>query len=333
MIQLGVNGFGRIGKLVCRMLLSDTNVNLIQINDPMPTETIAHLLKYDSLHGQYKIDISHKENFIYVNGKQVVVTHFIHPSQIPWKKNGIDIVVDASGKFKTSSSLQGHLDMGAKTVILSAPADDDSISRTVVMGVNHNNITINDKIISNVSCTTNCVAIMLKVLFDNFGVTRAFMNTIHPFTNNQNLQDGFHKDLRRARSAFNNIIPTTTSAIAATKAIFPSLKNNFDGFASRVPIADCSFVELTAQLTTNVSVDDINAAFLKESEEKLKEYLEYTDAPIVSSDIQSNKHSAIFDSQLTRVVGGDLIQIVAWYDNEAGYSARIIDLIKHISQL
>lgn len=333
MIRLGINGFGRIGKLVCRMLLSDENFDLVQINDPMSTEAIAHLLKYDSLHGLYETDVSYGDNFISVNGKQVAVTHCTSPSLIPWKEHGAKIVIDSSGKFKTAVGLQGHLNRGAETVILSSPADDDSIIRTVVMGVNHNTITIEDKIISNMSCTTNCVVIMLQVLLKHFGVKRAFMNTVHPFTNNQNLQDGFHKDLRRARSAFNNIIPTTTSAIKATTLIFPALKGRFDGFATRVPVADCSFVELTAQLATKTNIDTINAVFLSEAKGELQHYLEYTNAPIVSSDIQRNRHSAIFDAQLTRVLDDDLIQIIAWYDNEAGYSARIVDLVKYISKI
>ncbi|MCK9254226.1 MAG: type I glyceraldehyde-3-phosphate dehydrogenase [Bacteroidales bacterium] len=332
-IQLGVNGFGRIGKLVCRMLLSDKNFNLVQINDPMSAEMIAHLLKYDSLHGQFEAEIQHGENYISVNGEKIAVTNFTNPAQIPWNENKVNIVVDSSGKFKTASSLEGHLKMGAETVILSSPAGDSSVERSVVMGLNHKSISLDDKIISNSSCTTNCVAIVLEVLFRHFGVKTAFMNTVHPFTNNQNLQDGFHKDMRRARSAFNNIIPTTTSAIEATKLIYPELKNNFDGFATRVPVADCSFVELVAKLKTKVDVETINSAFLKESKGDLKKYLEYTKDPIVSSDVQRNRHSAIFDSQLTRVLDDDLIQIVAWYDNETGYSARIVDLIKYISDL
>jgi|SRR5690554_2305499 glyceraldehyde 3-phosphate dehydrogenase len=332
-IRLGVNGFGRIGKIVCRMLLSDNSFDLVQINDPMSAKMIAHLLKYDSSHGQFDAEIGHGDDFITVNGKKIVVTNFTSPSQIPWKDNKVNIVVDSSGKFKTATSLQGHLQMGAERVILSSPGEDSSIKRTVVMGINQQNISNDDKIISNLSCTTNCVAMVFEVLFRHFGVKSAFMNTVHPFTNNQNLQDGFHKDMRRARSAMNNIIPTTSSAIKATTLLYPELANRFDGFATRVPVADCSFVELTAQLNKKVDVEAINSAFLKESQGDLKKYLEYTEDPIVSSDIQGNKHSAIFDSQLTRVIGDNFIQIVAWYDNETGYSARIVDLVKYISNL
>ena len=332
MIRIGVNGFGRIGKLVCRKALNDNSFKLVQINDRMSAEMIAHLLKYDSLHGKFEMDISFGEGYICVNDNKIVVSNYMSPSEIPWKNQAVDVVVDSSGKFKTEKTLQGHLDNGAQRVILSCPADDDSITRNVVMGVNHDIISPDDKIISNASCTTNCTAIILKVLLNSFGVKRAFMNTIHPFTNNQNLQDGYHKDLRRARSAFNNIIPTTTSAIKATELILPELKGNFDGFASRVPVADCSFIELSAQLEANVSVKEINNAFLMESNEKFKTYLEYTNEAIVSSDIQRNIHSAVFDAQLTRVIGGDFIQIVAWYDNEAGYSNRAADLIERISK-
>ena len=332
MIRLGINGFGRIGKLVSRMALTKEGVRLVQINDRMSAEMIAHFLKYDSLHGRSELEISYGDNYIVVNGNLIAVTSFLEPSLIPWREKNVDVVVDSSGKFKTADALQGHINMGAEKVVLSCPAEDDKNIKTVVMGVNNEILTSEDKIISNASCTTNCVAIMLQVLLSNFGVARAFMNTIHPFTNNQNLQDGFHKDLRRARSAFNNIIPTTTSAIKATKLLFPNLKDSFDGFASRVPVADCSFVELTAQLEKEVSVEDVNNAFHKESAGQLKPYLEYVNEPIVSSDIQTNTHSAIFDAQLTRIINGDLIQIVAWYDNESGYSARIIDLVKYISE-
>lgn len=218
-------------------------------------------------------------------------------------------------------------------MILSCPADDDSIDRSVIMGVNHKELRSSDRLISNSSCTSNCVAIMLKVLKDEFGIRKAFMNTVHPFTNNQNLQDGYHTDFRRARSAMNNIIPTTSSAIRIIPIIMPDLKGIFDGFATRVPVADCSFVELTAHLSADVSVNEINSVFKKNSQGELKDYLEYCEDPIVSSDVNNNRHSAIFDALSTKVLGKDLIQILAWYDNEIGYSSRLIDLLKFTAKL
>jgi len=330
-VKIGINGFGRIGKLVFQLISETSGFEVVHINDKMNTDLMAHLLKYDSLHGKFSGEVSHDASHIIVNGKKILVTNYAKPSDIQWQETSADIVVDSCGKFKTRPLLEGHLDHGVKKVILSCPPDDDSIERTVVMGVNSNEISPSDTIISNASCTTNCVVVMLKVLKEEFGVKRAFMNTVHPTTNNQNLQDGYHTDFRRARSAINNIIPTTTSAIKTTHRIFPEMKNTFDGFATRVPVADCSFVELTAQLEKSVSVEQINDAYLKHSKNSLSPYLEYCTDPVVSSDINNNYHSAVFDSLATKVTGGDLIQIIAWYDNECGYSARIVDLIKHIS--
>ncbi len=330
-VKVGINGFGRIGKLVFRLAFETPEIEIVHINDKMNTDIMAHLLKYDSLHGRFMHEISHDEGHLIVNGKKIIVTNFSKSSEITWQQNNVDIVVDSSGKNKNKQLLQGHLKNGVNKVILSCPPNDNSIDRTIVMGVNHHEILTTDKIISNASCTTNCVAVMLKVLKEEFGIKRAFMNTVHPSTSNQNIQDGYHTDFRRARSAIKNIIPTTTSAIKTVQLIFPEMKNNFDGFATRVPVVDCSFVELTAQLGTNVKVQDVNDAFKNHSKSDLKNYLEYCIDPIVSSDISNNFHSAIFDSLTTKVLLGDMIQILAWYDNESGYSARIIDLIKYIS--
>ena len=329
-VRIGINGFGRIGKLVFRLAAVTPEIEVVHINDRMDINLMAHLLKYDSLHGKFDADIDHDHNHITVNGKMVLITKYHKPSLIPWQQNGVEIVVESSGQFGNRPSLEGHLMNGVKKVILSGPAQDDSIDRTVVIGVNHQDILPTDSIISNSSCTTNCVAIMLKVLKDEFGIKRAFMNTVHPFTNSQNLQDGYHTDFRRARAAANNIIPTTTSAIKTTPLVMPDMENIFDGFATRVPVADCSFVELTAQLAKNVTVQSTNRVFQKYAENQLKNYLEYCADPIVSSDITNNFHSAVFDSLATKVLLDDLIQIIAWYDNESGYSARIIDLIKYI---
>lgn len=329
-IKIGINGLGRIGKLVFRLAFENPNIEVVQINDKMDTKLMAHLLKYDSLHGPFLHQIDYNENHIIVDGKQILVTNQLSPDEIKKNSSGAEIVIDSSGRFKTAQLLEGHIRNGAKKVILSCPPDDDSIKKTVVLGVNDHILTPTDTIISNASCTTNCVAILLKVLCDEFGFVKGFMNTVHPTTNNQNLQDGYHSDPRRARCAICNIIPTTSSAIKTVERVMPNLKNRFDGFATRVPVADCSFVELTAQLSRNVTIDEINSAFSKHANGALKPFLEYTNDPIVSSDITNNPHSAIFDALATKVLMGDMVQILGWYDNEYGYSSRIVDLIQRI---
>lgn len=331
-VKIGINGFGRIGKFVSRLVLESTELELVHINDKMSPEMIAHLLKYDSLHGKFDLDVTYDDNYLYVNDHNVLITNYLDHEDIPWGTNNVSVVVESSGIYKTKSLLEKHLKDSVKHVILSCPPDDDSVEKMIVLGCNEELLDENDQIISNSSCTTNCVGIMLKVLENSFGVESAFMNTVHPITNNQNLQDGFHSDFRRARCAVNNIIPTTTSAIEAVHRIFPSLANKFDGFATRVPIADCSFVELTAKLNKKCTVNSINDAFLEASLGYLKPYLDYTEDPIVSSDIKSDPHSAIFDGLSTKVIGDDFIQILAWYDNESGYSHRIYDLILHITR-
>ena len=331
-IRIGINGFGRIGKLVFRLASQNHDLDIVHINDKMPVEMMAHLLKYDTVHGKFNAEVNFDNKHIFVNKKSIYITNNCSPSEINWN-NKVDIVVDSSGRFKTKTELAGHLKNGVNKVILTCPSSDNSVDKTVVIGVNHLDLEATDRVVSNASCTTNCVCVMLKVLKDEFGIKRSFMNTVHPFTHNQNLQDGFHSDFRRARFAYGHIIPTTTSAIKSTKLIFPEMKDSFDGFATRVPVTDCSYVELTAQLNKNVTIEEINDAFLKHSQTYLKGYLEYCTDPIVSSDITNNYNSAIFDSLCTKVLLGDMIQIIGWYDNESGYSARIIDLIKYISKL
>ncbi|NLO19973.1 MAG: aldehyde dehydrogenase [Ignavibacteria bacterium] len=331
-IRIGINGFGRIGKLVFRLASLSPNIKVVHINDKMPIELLAHLMKYDSIHGQFEHSIKHNKNYIYLNDQNILVSNNETPAEINWN-NEVDIAVESSGKFKIKKELEGHFKSGVKKVILSCPSKDNSVDKTVVFGVNHLDLLPSDLIISNGSCTTNCVCVMLQVLKNQFGIKRCFMNTVHPFTNNQNLQDGFHKDFRRARSAFANIIPTSTSAVETTKIIFPELKDSFDGFATRVPVPDCSYVELSAELNCDVTVEDVNAAFLHYSQNDLKGCLEYSSVPLVSSDITNNCHSAIYDSLCTKVLLGNMIQIIAWYDNESGYSARIIDLINFLSKI
>lgn len=331
-IKLGINGLGRIGKLVLRLTLAQNNIEVVHINDMMNTELMAHLLKYDSIHGKLNASVTFDDNHIIINDKPIRVTNATQPSEIPWEETGTEFVVDSSGRFKTYSTLEGHLKHGVKRVVLSCPPDDYSIERVVVMGVNQNTILPSDRIISNASCTTNCVAIMLKVLLNEFGIENAFMNTIHPTTNNQNLQDGYHSDYRRARSAINNIIPTTSSAVRSVHRIFPELKEKFKGFATRIPILDCSYVEVCAMLQKEVTRNGIISAFQKySSDPQMCNFLEFTQDPIVSSDITDNPHSAIFDALATQILGNRFIQILGWYDNEYGYSSRTIDLINYIA--
>lgn len=332
MTKIGINGFGRIGKFVSRLVLLSSELELVHINDKMSPEMIAHLLKYDSIHGKFEMDVTFDDHYLYVNNHNILITNYLNHEDIPWGDNNVEIVVESSGIFKTKSLLEKHLKDSVKKVILSCPPADDSIDKMVVLGVNDSILKESDTIISNASCTTNCVAIMVQVLEEQFGVKQAFMNTVHPMTNNQNLQDGYHSDFRRARCAINNIIPTTTSAIGVVEKIIPKLDGKFDGFATRVPVADCSFVELTAQLESKTTVEEINDAFRQAAQGNLKPYLAFTSDPIVSSDIQSESHSAIFDALCTKVLGGDFIQILAWYDNESGYSHRILDLIQLISK-
>lgn len=332
-MKIGINGFGRIGKLVFRLLEDVEGIDVVQINDKADSELLAHLLKYDTVHGRFRGEIAMTEKGIRVNGRDILVTREHHPSHIPWSLSGAEMVIESSGKFKTMPLLQLHLHHEVQKVILTCPADDNLIDRTVVMGINHLQLTPGDRVISNASCTTNCVAMMLRVLHDAFGVKRAFMNTVHPFTNNQSLLDGPHSDFRRARAAVGNIIPTTTSAIRTLPLVMPEMARIFDGYATRVPVTDGSFVELTAELGAQVNPRIINDAFMLASRERLFPYLAYSNEPLVSSDIIGDPHSAVFDSLSTRVIGGNFIQVLAWYDNEFGYASRIIDLIRYLISL
>lgn len=329
-VKIGINGFGRIGKMVFRLMEGRSDMEVTHINDKMDTRLMAHLLKYDSIHGRFKADIDCDETHLMVNGRKILVTNHPTPEEIPWEKTGVSYVIDSCGRFKTREKLQGHLRGTVKRVILSCPPDDASIERTIVMGVNEHTISESDDIISNASCTTNCIAVMLKVMHDEFGIVRGFMNTVHPTTNNQNLQDGYHSDYRRARSAIANIIPTTSSAVRAVHLVLPEMRNIFDGFATRVPVADCSFVELTAELQRPTTAHDIREAFRRYADGPLTGILEFSNDPLVSSDITDNPHSAIFDALATKIIGGNFVQILGWYDNECGYSSRIIDLLKHV---
>ncbi|MDP4282430.1 MAG: type I glyceraldehyde-3-phosphate dehydrogenase [Bacteroidota bacterium] len=331
-IKIGINGLGRIGRLVLRLSIENPEIEVVHINDKMDTNTMSYLIKYDSVHKQFKGEISAGDGFILLNGRRIKVTQYPSPDQIPWGDSEAEIIIESSGKFKTREMLEAHFTGKVRKVILTCPAEKESIDRMVVIGVNHAQLKPSDRIISNASCTTNCVAPMLKVIQDAFGIKKAFMNTVHPYTNNQALLDFPHGDLRRSRSAAINIIPTTSTAIRAVMQVMPGFERRFDGFATRVPVVDGSYVELTAHLEKNVTVSMIRDEFRQASVNSLKEILEYSEDPLVSTDIINNPHSAIFDSLSVKVLGDDLVRILAWYDNEFGYSNRIIDLAIYLAR-
>jgi len=295
----------------------------------MPAVTLANLLRYDSQHGQFSFVKSFGEDFIELGDRKVSLFHETSPENIPWGKYGVDCVLEASGMFKTRPDLEKHLGSGAKKVILCQPSDG-LLDFTVVMGVNEQKLETSHFIISNSSCTTNCIAPVLKILDSNFGIKKAFFNTVHPYTNNQSLHDGPHSDLRRSRAALCNIIPTTSTAVESIQKVLPELAGKVDGFATRVPVPLGAYVELTALLGSKVSVKDINEVFENGSCGKFKGIVEYSTNPIVSTDIVGNPHSAIFDSEYTKVVGENFIQVLAWYDNETGYSHRVVNLLKYL---
>ena len=332
MIKIGINGFGRIGKLVFRLLQNKPDIEIVGINDPANTETLAHLLKYDSAHGLFSGTIEVGDDNLIVNGKTIQVYHEKIPANIPRTMHGADIVIEASGIFTSREQLSQHLSSGARKVILTCPPKD-ALDKTIIIGINEKTLSPNDRIISNASCTANCVAPMLKVLQDNFVINRVFMNTVHPATNNQSLIDAPRADLRRSRTALSNIIPTTSTAIPVIKELMPFLTDRFDGFATRVPVEDGSLIELNALVEKKTSIGEINETFLKAATNELKGIMEFTSDPIVSSDIIGNPHSVIFDSFCTKVLQNNFIQVVGWYDNEFGYSNRVVDLIEMVSRL
>jgi len=331
MLKVGVNGFGRIGRNFLRASLeSGANFEIVGINDLTDNATLAHLLKYDSILGRLNQPVTHTDTTITVGGKTIAVSAERDPANIPWGKLGVDIVVESTGIFTKAADAQKHIAAGAKKVIISAPATDEDI--TIVMGVNHQNYdSSKHNIISNASCTTNCLAPMAKVLNDEFGIVRGLMTTIHAYTNDQVILDFPHKDLRRSRAAALSIIPTSTGAAKAISLVIPELKGKLDGFAMRVPVPTGSATDLTVELAKEVTVAEINAAIKKASEGPLKGYLTYTEDPIVSADIVTDPASCIFDSGLTKVIGTQ-VKVVGWYDNEWGYSNRLVDLIQYIGK-
>ena len=333
-IKVAINGFGRIGRITFRYLLEREFIDVVAINDLTDCETLAHLLKYDSVHGKFSGSVRSEENNLIVNGKKIRVYAEKDPALLPWKDLDVDIVIESTGVFRTRLKLEKHLQAGAKKVILSVPADDKSdVDATIVLGVNDHILNKDMKLISNASCTTNCLAPIAKVLNDNFGIVRGLMNTIHSYTNDQVILDFPHKDLRRARAASMSIIPTKTGAAKAIGLVIPELDKKLDGLSMRVPTPDGSVVDLTCELAKNTTTEEINQAMKAASEGSMKGILEYCTDPIVSIDIVGNTHSSIFDSKLTQVTFGNFVKVISWYDNEAGYSNRLVDLVEKIHGL
>lgn len=330
MIRVAINGFGRIGRRVFRLIQEREGIQVVAINDLADARTLSHLLKYDSIHGVLKNEITFEDTTIVFDEQQIPLLNHKQIEDIDWTPYNVDFVIEATGKFKTLEVLENHLKNGAKKVILSVPPLDDSI-KTIVLGVNDNILTGAETIISNASCTTNNAAPMLAVIDDLCGIKQAYITTVHSYTTDQSLHDQPHKDLRRARAAGQSIVPTTTGAAKALTKIFPKLSDVIGGCGIRVPVPNGSLTDITLNVINTVSIEDINEAFKKASETHLKGILEYTEDPIVSIDIVGNPHSCIFDSQMTSVIG-NMIKIVGWYDNETGYSSRIIDLICNLSK-
>jgi glyceraldehyde 3-phosphate dehydrogenase len=331
-IKVAINGFGRIGRITYKALLTKSNIEIVALNDITDTKTLAHLLKYDSVHGKFNGTVTADIDYIYVNNNKMRVFSEKDPSKLPWKDLGIDVVIEATGLFRTRDKIIKHLEAGAKKVILTVPSDNsEDVDITVVLGVNDKDLKPEHRLISNASCTTNCLAPVAKVLNDNFGIVKGLMNTIHSYTSDQRLIDAPHKDLRRARHAAVSIIPTKTGAAKAIGLVIPELKGKLDGLAMRVPTPNGSVVDLTCELKKKVTKEEINEAMKQASEGPMKGYLEYSTDPIVSVDIIGNTHSSVFDSPLTQVIDGNLIKIISWYDNEVGYSYRVADLAEKIA--
>jgi len=331
MAKIAINGFGRIGRLAFKILLQNPNSEVVAINDLTDNKTLAHLLKYDSVHGKFPGTVSYDDNSITVNGKRIEVYAEAKPENLPWKSLGVDVVIESTGRFTDTDSAGKHITAGARKVIISAPGKGEGL-KTIVLGVNDDVLTGEEEVVSNASCTTNCLAPMVKVLDDLCGIENGFMTTIHAYTSDQRLQDAPHKDLRRARAAACSIIPTSTGAAKAVGEVMPHLKGKLNGNAMRVPIPDGSVTDFTCVVRNPKSVAEINAAFKAASENgPMKGILEYTTDPIVSIDIVGNSHSCIFDSDLTMVIG-NTVKVVGWYDNEAGYSHRIADLAIKIAR-
>lgn len=327
-IRLGINGFGRIGRLVFRSIIerNSSEFEVVGVNDLTDARTLAHLLKYDSIHGRFPGTVEAADGAIIVNGKRLPVFSERNPEDLPWGELNTDVVVESTGIFRSRAKAGMHLTAGAKKVVISAPADGE-VDATVVLGVNDHVLTGNEKIVSNASCTTNCLAPMVKVLDDAFGVVKGMMTTVHAYTSDQNIQDAPHKDLRRSRAAAMSIIPTSTGAAKAVGLVLPHLNGKLDGFALRVPTPDGSLTDLTVEVSKETTAEEVNNLFRQAAAGSMNGIIEYSDEPLVSIDIVHNPHSNIFDSDSTMVMG-KLIKVVGWYDNEWGYANRTVDMVK-----
>ncbi|MBQ26582.1 MAG: type I glyceraldehyde-3-phosphate dehydrogenase [Nitrospiraceae bacterium] len=329
--RIGINGFGRIGRTVLRALLGDSRFNVVAVNDLTDVQTAAHLFKYDSVHGTLPIAVKAKDDTIVVGGHPIHVLAQENPATLPWNDLGVEIVIESTGRFTDRNSATGHLSGGARHVIISAPAKQPDV--TVVLGVNESSYDpTRHQIVSNASCTTNCLAPVSKVLHEQFGIKRGLMTTIHSYTNDQHLLDLPHKDLRRARSAALSMVPTTTGAATALYEVLPSLKGKLDGMAIRVPTPNVSLIDLTLELERDASKDDVNQAFRNAADGPLSGIIAYSEEPLVSIDLNGNSHSAVIDAPLTTALGNRMIKVIAWYDNEWGYSCRIRDLVAYIAE-
>lgn len=326
--KIAINGFGRIGRLTFRNLIESDKVEIVAINDLTAVDMLAHLLKYDSAHGRFNGTVEHTENSLIVNGKEITVYAQRDPETLPWAELNIDVVIESTGFFRDAEGMGKHIKAGAKKVALSAPASGDI--KTIVLGVNDGELTADDTMVSNASCTTNCLSPMAKVLDEKFGIENGFMCTIHAYTSDQRIQDAPHSDKRRARAAAVNMIPTSTGAAKAVALVLPQLKGKLDGYAMRVPTITGSATDLTVTLSKEVTAEEVNAAMKEAAKGPMKGILMYTEDPIVSSDIVGDKHSCIFDAGITSVKG-NLVKVLGWYDNEAGYSARLANLVERLA--
>ena len=330
-IKVAINGFGRIGRPFFRLAFGDPEIEIVAVNAHANPKTLAHLLKYDSTHGRYNREVGYEENALVVDGKKIPVFNAASLDELPWKELGVDIVIETTGQFNDANKAKGHLEAGAKKVLLSAPGKNEDI--TIVLGVNEQSYdAARHHIISNASCTTNCLAPVAKVIHENFGIVKGLMTTVHSYTNDQRILDKSHKDLRRARAAACSIIPTTTGAAKAVSLVLPELKGKLNGFALRVPTPNVSVVDLNVELEKETTAEEVNAVLQAASQNELAGILDYTDEPLVSIDFNGDCHSSIVDGLSTMVIGGNMLKVVSWYDNEWGYTCRIFDLCKYVGK-
>jgi glyceraldehyde 3-phosphate dehydrogenase len=329
-VKVGINGFGRIGRNVLRAALNNSNIDVVAVNDLTDANMLAHLLKYDSVHGKLNAEVSVNGNNLVVNGKEIIVKAERNPADLAWGDLGVEVVIESTGRFTKREDAAKHLEAGAKKVVISAPASNEDL--TIVMGVNEDQYDpANHHVLSNASCTTNCLAPFAKVLHEKFGIKRGMMTTIHSYTNDQQILDLPHKDYRRARAAAENMIPTTTGAAKAVALVLPELKGKLNGMAVRVPTPNVSLVDLVAELDKEVTAEDVNAALKAAAEGELKGVLQYSDEPLVSKDYNGDSHSSSVDGLSTMVMEGNMVKVVSWYDNETGYSTRVVDLVEYLA--